>query len=166
MAQNFDEKSGIVKSATPWGHWYQTIDEVVVIVNLERGTRAKQLNVSIKPQRLQVILLNSPNTATDTPDQVLIDGKFRHPILADEALWTIEDSQQLRIVLTKSIRTADGTWDSLLEGQYHVNVADLDSMEKKMTLERFARDNPGFDFSGAEISGNYKNGGPDLPTSS
>lgn len=27
-----------------------------------------------------------------------------------------------------------------LTGQYHVNIADLDSMEKKMTLERFARE--------------------------
>ena len=35
-------------------------------------------------------------------------------------------------------------------------------MEKKMTLERFARENPGFDFSNADISGNFQGGGPNM----
>jgi hypothetical protein len=36
-------------------------------------------------------------------------------------------------------------------------------MEKKATLERFSQENPGFDFSGAEVTGNFQGGGPTLP---
>ena len=60
----------------------------------------------------------------------------------------------------------------------------MDEMQQKLTLERFQREvgragssllattaraslpaqNPGFDFSGAEITGNYHDGGPSIPT--
>ena len=54
------------------------------------------------------------------------------------------------------------TWRSLLKDQYEATAADFESMEKKMTLERFARENPGFDFSKADISGNFQGGGPNM----
>ena len=43
------------------------------------------------------------------------------------------------------------------------DAATMDAMEKRATLERFARENPGFDFSGATVTGNYTGGGPALP---
>ena len=70
---------------------------------------------------------------------------------------------QVRITLVKSARSAASTWPSLMEGQYAADPAIFDAMEQKATLERFARENPGFDFSGAEISGNYQGGGPEFP---
>lgn len=72
-----------------------------------------------------------------------------------------EDGTLLRIVLAKSHREAY-CWKSLLEGQYEGNLWELDQMEKKLTLERFQNENPGFDFSGASITGNYHGGGPKL----
>jgi len=65
------------------------------------------------------------------------------------------------VVLVKSDRSAGNCWQALLEGgQYKCNPWVFDQMERKLTLERFQRENPGFDFSGAEISGNYSGGGP------
>ncbi|KAG9490848.1 hypothetical protein GDO78_006270 [Eleutherodactylus coqui] len=73
-----------------------------------------------------------------------------------------EDKKLIRIVLTKSNRDAGNCWPSLLEGEYSADPWVQDEMQKKLTLERFQRENPGFDFSRAEISGNYSKGGPDF----
>ena len=103
-------------------------------------------------------------------------------IVLIQLMLCLEDQSLLRIVLVKSQRDASNCWKSLLESQYEINAWELDQMEKKLTLERFqieARNkgthhctvnsvffcyeqNPGFDFSGAEITGNYHGGGPKL----
>ncbi len=49
---SFEEKSGSVNCATPWGSWYQTIDEVFLEVNLPAGTRGADLVVTIKAKSL------------------------------------------------------------------------------------------------------------------
>ena len=46
---HFDEKSGVIESLTPWGRWYQTLLEVVIEVQVEKGTRGKEVAVEIKP---------------------------------------------------------------------------------------------------------------------
>uniref|UniRef100_A0A8B9P971 NudC domain-containing protein 2 n=1 Tax=Apteryx owenii TaxID=8824 RepID=A0A8B9P971_APTOW len=73
-----------------------------------------------------------------------------------------EDRKLIRIVLTKTNRDAGNCWTSLLENEYAADPWVQDQMQRKLTLERFQRENPGFDFSGAEISGNYSKGGPDF----
>uniref|UniRef100_A0A493TT46 NudC domain containing 2 n=3 Tax=Anas TaxID=8835 RepID=A0A493TT46_ANAPP len=73
-----------------------------------------------------------------------------------------EDRKLIRIVLMKTNRDAGNCWTSLLENDYAADPWVQDQMQRKLTLERFQRENPGFDFSGAEISGNYSKGGPDF----
>jgi len=153
---NFDEKSGVVPCKTEWGTWHQSMDEVVVMIDVAQGTSARDLTVKIAATSLEFKTKNG-----DTA----FKGKLFASVLCDECTWTLEDKKLVRITLFKSTRTAAATWKSLLDGQYEANVADFDSMEKKMTLERMARENPGFDFSGADISGNYHGGGPDLTKS-
>uniref|UniRef100_A0A8D2J494 NudC domain containing 2 n=1 Tax=Varanus komodoensis TaxID=61221 RepID=A0A8D2J494_VARKO len=73
-----------------------------------------------------------------------------------------EDQKLIRIVLTKTKRDARNCWTSLLENEYVADLWIQDQMQKKLTLERFHKENPGFDFTGADISGNYSKGGPDF----
>ncbi|XP_026537955.1 nudC domain-containing protein 2 isoform X2 [Notechis scutatus] len=120
MSAPFEERSGFVPCATPWGRWYQTMEEVFVEGNLFDST------------------------------------------IADEATWTLEDQKLIRITLTKTNRDAGNCWSSLLKNEYAADPWVQDQMQRKLTLERFQRENPGFDFSGAEISGNYTKGGPDF----
>ena len=49
---HFDEKSGVVTCPTPWGRWYQTVAEVMVEVDLEKGTRAKEVLVTMVPNKI------------------------------------------------------------------------------------------------------------------
>ncbi|XP_075458033.1 nudC domain-containing protein 2 isoform X3 [Ascaphus truei] len=89
-------------------------------------------------------------------------GKLFDSTITDEGTWTLEDRKLIRIILMKSNRNAANCWASLLEGEYSADPLVQDQMQKKLTLERFQRENPGFDFSGAELSGNYSKGGPDF----
>lgn len=46
------------------------------------------------------------------------------------------------------------SWLSVVKGKDEVDLMAKESMEKRMMLEKFQRETPGFDFSGAEFSGN------------
>ncbi|KAM9833403.1 nudC domain-containing protein 2 isoform 2-T2 [Syngnathus typhle] len=94
--------------------------------------------------------------------QTMEEGRFFGATVSDEATWTLEDKCLIRIILMKTNREAGNCWSSLLEGEYSANAWVQDQMQRKLTLERFQRENPGFDFSGAEISGNFAGGGPDF----
>ena len=48
------KKSGIVPCDTSWGTWAQTIDEVFLEINLEEGTKSKDIKVDIGANRLSV----------------------------------------------------------------------------------------------------------------
>jgi hypothetical protein len=48
---------------------------------------------------------------------------------------------------------AHDSWISIIKGQDEVDAVTKESMDKKMLLEKFQRDYPGFDFSGAEMTG-------------
>lgn len=68
-----------------------------------------------------------------------------------------EDKKLLQIQLEKS--KAHDSWTCIVKGKDEVDAQTKESMEKKMLLEKFQRDYPGFDFSGAEMTGQM----PDNP---
>ena len=55
---NFDEKSGVVYSPTPWGQWAQTIDEVFIEVNVAEGTKTKDIVCNITPNSISLTVSN------------------------------------------------------------------------------------------------------------
>jgi len=156
---HFDETSGSVPCPTPWGHWYQTVEEVYVLVDLPAGTKANRLDVRIRPESASVSLDRA----------VIFAGKWSRKIQADESVWTLEDNRLLRIQLVKVIGDPthpDCCWPGLLEDQFLADPMVKTEMEKKLTLQRFALEHPGFDFSNSDITGEFTSGGPRLPSTS
>ncbi|XP_068129134.1 nudC domain-containing protein 2 isoform X2 [Hyperolius riggenbachi] len=151
MSVNFDERSGVVPCQTPWGCWYQTMEEVFIEVQVPPGTQSREIRCK----------LGIRDVSLAVRDSQILQGRLYDSTISDESTWTL-DKKLIRIVLTKSNRDAGNCWPSLLEGEYSADPWVQDEMQKKLTLERFQRENPGFDFSGAEISGNYSQGGPDF----
>ena len=149
---HFDEKSGLVLCSTEWGHWTQTVEEVQVTVNLKNKTSGKEIKCKIKP--------NCINLAVKS--QELFSGQLYSTIIEDESTWTLNDGKQIEIILIKSVRDASNCWRSLLKDKFAADPKVFDHMEKKLTLERFHMEHPGFDFSNADISGNYHKGGPKM----
>ncbi|CAO2628931.1 NudC domain-containing protein 2 [Lemmus lemmus] len=42
MSAPFEEHSGVVPCVTPWGQWYQTLQEVFIEVQVPPGTRVQE----------------------------------------------------------------------------------------------------------------------------
>ncbi|XP_051514629.1 nudC domain-containing protein 2-like isoform X2 [Myxocyprinus asiaticus] len=152
MSVHFEERSGVIPCKTAWGSWYQTMEEVFIEVNVPLGTSAKEVKCNIGSKQIEL----------HVKGQQIFKGKLLGSTVGDEATWTLEDKKLIRIVLMKTNREAGNCWQSLLEGEYAADPWVQDQMQRKLTLERFQRENPGFDFSRAEISGNFQGGGPDF----
>jgi len=144
----YDQKGGFVSCETPWGRWWQNVSEVHIEVNLPQGTRGNQCKVTTNGSNFKVTVLN------DT----LIEGNLFSPVLKDELIWTIEDKKSMYIILGKGDKnTKETTWEGLLQDNYLADPWLLHEMQKKLDLERFQMENPGFDFRSAKMSkGNDK----------
>ena len=49
---HFDEKSGLVQCRTSWGTWGQTVDNVQIEVNVEKGTKSRDVKCTIQPKEI------------------------------------------------------------------------------------------------------------------
>ena len=153
MSSCFDDKAGIVSSNTEWGSWCQTMEDVTITVKVPSTIRSKHVSISILPTSISCSVFND----------LKFKGEFVERVIPDESTWTLEDedgARIIRIMLCKSNKTPESCWKSLLVNSYQADVSTYDGMQKKMLQERFQREHPGFDFSQAEVSGNYQNGGP------
>ncbi|VDP23146.1 unnamed protein product [Soboliphyme baturini] len=152
---NFDDIAGQAACKTPWGRWWQTIEEVFIEIELKEKTRGKDIAANISPMTIEF----------QFHDSTLLQGELSDKVIASESTWTIEDGKLLRILLVKANQDAANCWRSLMkDGSYKADPATFDEMQKKMTLQRFQFENPSFNFSDAKISGNYHGGGPKYST--
>lgn len=143
---DFEDRSGRVIQSTAWGSWSQTVADISVEVELEQGTKGKEVQVDIAPRTIRCLVRGL----------VLFQGDFCQPVLADESTWTVEDRKLLRILLVKSGGGQVEFWPSLLVGQYAPDPLTLLRMRKKLDLERYQVENPGFDFSDAVLDKQYE----------
>jgi len=134
-------KAGSVDVRTAKYTWSQTIEEVIVSIPVPPGTKAKEIVCEVKQRSLKVGLKGHP---------ALVDGELFDVVKAKDAVWTLEDGK-IELILSKSV--SHMTWTSLLKGDVQVDPFTKEEMQKKMMLEKFQNEHPGFDFSGAEFSG-------------
>ena len=52
MSSGFDDKAGIIKSTTDWGHWYQTIEDITAEVLVPSATKGRDVQIKILPSSL------------------------------------------------------------------------------------------------------------------
>nr|CAB3264481.1 nudC domain-containing protein 2-like [Phallusia mammillata] len=146
MSVHFDERSGIVDCSTPWGRWYQTAEEVYVEINSSSPIKGRDVSVKY----------TSTHISCTIKQQTVFEGDLPYSIIVDESTWSVEDQKLVRILLAKSLRKEDPCWKSLLaNGDYSADPFTFDEMQKKLTLEKYQVDQPGFDFGSAALSGNY-----------
>lgn len=144
---HFDERSGAVVCSTPWGGWWQTVAEVFIEVKAPKGTRGKQVSVTIKPKYIKCVVHG----------KVVFEGDLCRTVVADECTWIIEEQERIMILLAKSEpANAEKVWESLLAGHgYAPDPLVMHEMMKKLDLEKFQMEHPGFDFSGAKLDKAY-----------
>ncbi|KAM6055900.1 nudC domain-containing protein 2 isoform 1-T1 [Theristicus caerulescens] len=127
MSAPFEERSGVVPCGTPWGRWYQTLEEVFIEVRVPPGTRAGEVRCSLQSRHIALAVRGQ-------------EGKLFDSTVTDEGTWTLEDRKLIRIVLMKTNRDAGNCWTSLLENEYAADPWVQDQMQRKLTLERFQRE--------------------------
>ncbi|KAG4129578.1 hypothetical protein ERO13_D09G090500v2 [Gossypium hirsutum] len=72
------------------------------------------------------------------------------PMKTDSPHWTLEDDI-MHITLQK--RDKGQTWSSPILGQGQLDPYSTDLEQKRLMLQRFQEENPGFDFSQAHFLG-------------
>eukprot|EP00591_Stephanopyxis_turris_P010179 CAMPEP_0195514740 /NCGR_PEP_ID=MMETSP0794_2-20130614/6030_1 /TAXON_ID=515487 /ORGANISM="Stephanopyxis turris, Strain CCMP 815" /LENGTH=341 /DNA_ID=CAMNT_0040643035 /DNA_START=55 /DNA_END=1080 /DNA_ORIENTATION=- len=116
--------------------WTQSLNEVSVVVGVPKGTRGKDLDVSIRPSSISVRLKKSKTKEEDKeespPPVVLMDGALHEKIRPDECTWTLE-GRALLITLDK-IKTM--WWDTVLKGDDTIDTTLVDSKRKIGTYDR------------------------------
>lgn len=80
-----------------------------------------------------------------------LDEDLGGQVKASESYWMIEDDE-LHIQLQKMYKAE--TWGAACKGHAQMDPLTQSEVQKKILLERFQEENPGFDFSGAEVNGN------------
>ena len=121
--------------------WEQTLEEVLVFVRPPPGVAAAHIACAIKPTHLTLGLKGAPP---------FLDAPLAAACLAKESLWCWEEGE-VAITLTKARKGE--TWPSVCQGHGELDAAAEADVHKRMLLERFGQEHPGFDFSGAEVSG-------------
>lgn len=121
--------------------WEQDLEDVHLYIRPPPGVRASQLDVRIEARRARVGLKGLPP---------FIDEALAGLAVVDDSLWIVEDGE-LHVQLHKS--AVGAAWPSVFEGHAALSEAEQADVKRKLMLERFQRENPGFDFSGAEFSG-------------
>lgn len=117
------------------------MDDVNVYVDAPEGCRAKDLEVQLKKDGVRLALRGNPP---------YLDHRWSEPIRTSDSCWTLEDGV-ITLVLAK--RERGKTWKSLLLGQEQFDAVKESQERRRLLLERFQRENPGFDFSDAEVTG-------------
>ncbi|CAH8653078.1 unnamed protein product [Schistosoma margrebowiei] len=145
-------QSGSICASFEWGGWWQTIQEVFIEIPFRQIVDVKQIVCKIT---------NSTITCGFVGQQPLVSGNLFSLIKASESTWSLHEKKHMVMCL---IKASPGTcWYSLMTDNWKANPLVLDEMERNLTIQRLQIENPGMDFSSADISGNYRNGGPKFP---
>eukprot|EP00638_Chattonella_subsalsa_P012593 CAMPEP_0117799172 /NCGR_PEP_ID=MMETSP0948-20121206/13608_1 /TAXON_ID=44440 /ORGANISM="Chattonella subsalsa, Strain CCMP2191" /LENGTH=221 /DNA_ID=CAMNT_0005630993 /DNA_START=25 /DNA_END=690 /DNA_ORIENTATION=- len=123
--------------------WEQSLEEVNLYIKPPPGVPSSAIDCEISHQHLKLGLKGNPP---------FIDEDTGGPVKVDESYWML-DGGEININLQKMNKAE--TWTSALvgRGQAEVDPITKQEIQKKMMLERFQEENPGFDFSGADFNG-------------
>lgn len=124
--------------------WEQSLEEVNIYIRPPPGVTAKHIACSIGANHMTLGIRGNPP---------FLDEDTGGLVRSDESYWMMNEDGELVVNLQKGFRGE--TWDCALQGRggQAVDPATRQEIQKKMMLERFQAENPGFDFSNAEFNG-------------
>lgn len=121
--------------------WDQTLDDVNLYIKPPPGVKAAHLDIVIASGHVRIGLKGNPP---------FIDEDLASSVIVKDSLWLMEDGE-IHFTLTKAKKAE--TWPSVFKGHGELDEASKMEVQKRLLLERFQEEHPGFDFSGAEING-------------
>jgi len=124
--------------------WEQSLEECNIYIRPPPGVTKHHLDIEITTDRLRIGLKGS---------DPFIDEATGGAVRVGESFWTLSDGE-LNVNMQKMLK-AD-MWECALKGVKggKVDPYTAEQEKKKLMLERFQEEHPGFDFSDAEFNGN------------
>eukprot|EP01038_Epipyxis_sp_PR26KG_P007736 gene7736-10511_t len=123
--------------------WEQSLSEVNIYIEAPPTIPRKMLEIKITHRHLIIgVIGTDPYIDEDT-------GGLIKP---DESMWTLSDGE-INVNLQKMNKAE--AWDCALVGRggEQIDAFTKEEVKKKLMLERFQEEHPGFDFTGAEFNG-------------
>ncbi|CAG8435338.1 5556_t:CDS:2 [Diversispora eburnea] len=163
------EKEEAEQAALPY-KWKQTLQEVDITIPVPKGTRGRDVIVTIKKKNLLVGLKGQPP---------IIEGELCKEVKQEESTWTIEDQKEIYIQLEKTnkqewwknvitthppidttkiqpenskLSDLDGETRSMVEKMMQMGKKTSEELQKEQLLKNFAAQHPELDLSNAKIS--------------
>jgi len=95
--------------------WQQTLEEVTAYIPLKMGMKAKELKIVQSKDKLSVVVAASK--------EVLVEGPWCKPIIADDSFWTINrDGEKSTLMLTLCKKEGKNWWNCLLKGDIEIDT--------------------------------------------
>eukprot|EP01101_Sappina_pedata_P003032 TRINITY_DN13248_c0_g1_i1.p3 TRINITY_DN13248_c0_g1~~TRINITY_DN13248_c0_g1_i1.p3 ORF type:complete len:159 (+),score=84.94 TRINITY_DN13248_c0_g1_i1:472-948(+) len=123
--------------------WDQSVDEVNIYIDKPADLPTKMLAITITAGHLSVAIKGNPP---------YLDEDFWGSVKSSNCFWTIEDGI-IHITLEKLSKAQ--AWPAALKRHMTLGATQLEQEKKNMLLQRFQAEHPGYDFSGAEVTGNF-----------
>ncbi|KAF7320373.1 CS domain-containing protein [Mycena kentingensis (nom. inval.)] len=156
--------------------WTQELAEVDVVVPVPKGTRSRDLAISIQKKKLSVGFKGQ---------DAILSGELCHDIKVEDSTWTLEDTQSILVHLEKinqqqwwenvlthhpkidtrkieptnsKLSDLDGETRGMVEKmmfdnqQKQLGKPTSDEMKKQEAVAKFMKAHPEMDFSNAKIS--------------
>lgn len=121
--------------------WEQDLEEVNVWIKPPPGVTTQHLDIKISHGHVRVgIKGNPPFLDEDTGGEIVLAESF----------WSFQDGE---ITINFQKMRKGQTWMSALKGHGQLDPLAQQEDQKRLMLERFAQENPGFDFSNASFNG-------------
>ncbi|KAG8372608.1 hypothetical protein BUALT_Bualt12G0084400 [Buddleja alternifolia] len=132
--------------------WDQTLEEVNMYITLPPNVPKKLFYCRIDSKHVELGIKGNPpylnHDLTSLSRLIHHFGLLAHNV--DQ--WELVEDDTMHITLQK--RDKGQTWSSPIMGQGQLDPYATDLEQKRLMLERFQVENPGFDFSQAQFSGN------------
>eukprot|EP00828_Plagiopyla_frontata_P044083 TRINITY_DN7084_c0_g1_i1.p1 TRINITY_DN7084_c0_g1~~TRINITY_DN7084_c0_g1_i1.p1 ORF type:complete len:183 (+),score=44.25 TRINITY_DN7084_c0_g1_i1:156-704(+) len=138
--------------------WEQDLDDIHIYITppkfilpkyrdeirkqLQPGEQLPLLEVKIDSQHVMVKIKGN--------DSFYLNNDLENKCNSKESLWMLED-EELHIQLQKLYKGE--IWKGVFQGHGQVDSLTEEELKKKVMLERFQEEHPGFDFSSAEFNG-------------
>mmetsp|Transcript_1937 Transcript_1937/g.5360 ORF Transcript_1937/g.5360 Transcript_1937/m.5360 type:complete len:167 (-) Transcript_1937:55-555(-) len=153
MSTKWQEKAGVVECTGKGYTWAQTRREVIITINVNEGVRGRDISYDVSPTHIRIGV--SSSAADSSQSSFSLCGLLFLPVKPDDCLWTLEEGDKGKVLQIELVKSSeDVVWESIVKGQDVLNPLTIEEVKKKITLEKFQGQHGGFDFSGAEFSGN------------
>ena len=137
--------------------WEQTLEEVILYFKPPQWALPKyqkELKKQLRPgQQLPQLYVNIGSNSIEVgvkPNPPFLSEELGGQVVKSESYWMIEDEEL--VVNLQKMRKAE-TWSCACKRHGELDPLAQNEAKKKIMLERFQEENPGFDFSNAEFNG-------------